>query len=80
MTWCWNGRPPITSHHRNCKSYNLERESVALVAALIKALEDWGAEEDGIHPDAWEPYLKAVGFVGDLHKLAQIAKSDEKDK
>ena len=69
-TWCRDGLPPFTEHHRNCKNRNLEAESVALVSALVKGIENWAADSDGVHPDVWDAYQKALVFVGGFKKLA----------
>lgn len=71
-TWCRDGRPPLTEHHRNCPQRNLEAESLALVSALIKGIECWAADEDGVHPDAWDAYCRAIWFVGDIAKLKMV--------
>jgi hypothetical protein len=76
-TWCSDGRPPLTEHHRNCPKRNLEAESVALVSALIKGIENWSADEDGVHPDAWDAYCRAIVFVGDLAKLKVVLEKSE---
>ena len=76
-TWCRDGRPPLTEHHRNCPKRNLEAESVALASALIKGIENWAANEDGVHPDAWDAYCRAIVFVGDLAKLKVVLEKSE---
>lgn len=73
LTWCSDGRAPFISHLKGCKHYNLERDSIDLVKSLIKALEDWAADEDGIHPDAWNDYLKALIFIGDFKKFNKVS-------
>jgi hypothetical protein len=75
--WCRDGRPPLAKHHRNCPAYDLESESLALVTALINGIEGWAADEDGVHPDAWDAYCQAIVFVGDLAKLKRVLEKSE---
>jgi hypothetical protein len=78
LNWCRNGMPPITEHHPRCKLYNLEKESVVLVTDLIKGIEAWASDEDGVHPELWPAYLQALYFIGDSKALANaINKSEE---
>jgi hypothetical protein len=78
-TWCGDGRPPLTQHHRNCPARNLESESMELVSSLIKGIENWAADEDGVHPAAWDAYCRAIVFVGDLAKLKVVIEKDAKE-
>jgi len=75
--WCRDGSAPITEHDKKCPNYNLENESLELVKLLINGMERWGSDEDGIHKDAWEAYLKALVFVGNLNGLRNAIKSAE---
>ena len=75
--WCRDGRPPITKHHHSCPHYNLEGESVALVTSLIKGIEAWAADGDGVHPELFDAYCRAVTFAGDLAKLKRILEKTE---
>lgn len=71
-TWCAHGLPPLTHHHRNCPNRNLESECLELVSSLINGMENWAADADGVHPDAWYAYCRAILFVGDLDKLKVV--------
>lgn len=73
-TWCSDGRPPITEHHRDCPKHHLESEALALVSDLIRAIEGWAADADGVHPDAWKAYCNALVFVGDFRRLTVVLK------
>lgn len=75
--WCSDGRPPLTNHHRHCQSYDPVGDALALTAALIKGIEDWAADCDGVHPDAWDAYCRAVLFVGDLAKFKSLMEKPE---
>lgn len=64
--WARNGMLPFTEHHANCPKLNLSKESVQLVKRLVKGMEAWGQDCDGIHPEAWEAYKAGKVFVGEL--------------
>ncbi len=67
--YCRDGSLPLTEHHPQCEKYNLESESLELVNKLIRGIEQWGADEDGIHDDVYDIYCKALVFTGQLNKL-----------
>jgi hypothetical protein len=50
----------LTGHHEGCKhSPKALGKALELIAELAKGMECWAADEDGIHPEAWEAYRKA---------------------
>lgn len=55
----------LTGHHEGCPhSPKALDKALELIAALARGMELWGAEEDGIYPDAWEAYRKAKALQG----------------
>ena len=40
--------------------------AMALIRELTKALEAWGAEEDGIFPPAWDAYKRGKCAIGEF--------------
>ena len=55
----------LTGHHERCPhSPKALDKALELIAALARGMELWGAEEDGIYPDAWEAYRKAKALEG----------------
>jgi hypothetical protein len=36
-----------------------------LIVGLVRGMESWAADEDGIHPDAWEWYERAKVAIGE---------------
>ena len=74
--WCRDGILPLTEHHKQCPQYNLEADSVTIVLALIKGIEDWASEEDGVYPKAWDAYCQALAFVGQMDKLRRAKESE----
>lgn len=64
--WCRDGVFPLTQHHPRCAFYNLKVESVGIICRLVRAMEVWGEEEDGIFKPAWEAYITAKSFIGEF--------------
>jgi hypothetical protein len=57
----------LTGHHEGCPhSPKALDKALELIAALARGMELWGAEEDGIYPEAWEAYRKAKALQGVL--------------
>jgi hypothetical protein len=55
----------LTGHHEGCpRSPKALDKALELIAALVRGMELWGAEEDGIYPEAWEAYRKAKALQG----------------
>ena len=60
MTWGNDRlRSLIDIHHHNCPKRDVEASAIALIGDLIKGMESWAQDEDGIHPDAWNAYQRA---------------------
>lgn len=51
-------------HHPNCERYRPEPEIRDLLQRLIDGIESWASDEDGVHPDCWDAYVKACGACG----------------
>lgn len=67
--WCdVNTRHRIlTGHHENCcASPSALEKALDLVAKLAHGMDCWAADEDGIHPDAWEAYKQAKLLEGEV--------------
>ena len=52
------------SHHPHCKRYQPEPEMRELLEELIDGIESWASDEDGVHPDCWDAYVRACGVCG----------------
>lgn len=52
-------------HHTKCPEFNLDRAVRALVAPLVRGMEAWGSDEDGIHPEAWNAYVEGKRALGE---------------
>lgn len=64
MRWARDGKDgAFYEHHRRCKSFNPEKELIALIKELIKGIECWAGDEDGVHYECWEAYKKAKWMI-----------------
>lgn len=67
-TWC-HTRPGIavlTGHHETCEHRpDLFGSAADLIHALVRGIEDWGAQEDGIPDPLWMAYAKAKAVLGE---------------
>lgn len=55
----------LTGHHENCpRSRPAIEKALDLIMLLADGMERWGADEDGIHPDAWTAYRRAKALEG----------------
>lgn len=65
--WC-DTHPQIrflTGHHENCpRRVPMDVAWHDLVRRLVKGMELWAHDEDGIHPDAWEAYKHGKSVLG----------------
>lgn len=53
------------AHHTRCPQFNLDRAVRALVAPLVRGMEAWASDEDGIHPEAWDAYVAGKRAIGE---------------
>ena len=63
-----NQAPLFLSHHPNCEHYDPDPEIRELLLALVDGIETWAADEDGIHSECWDAYVKACSVVGLSHR------------
>lgn len=55
----------FTKHHIDCEKYNPIAEVREVLTRLIRGMECWASDEDGIHPEAWEAYADAKMMLGE---------------
>lgn len=49
-------------HHPSCSKFSARNERyfiVKLLQDLIKGIDEWASDEDGIHQEVWEAYKRA---------------------
>jgi hypothetical protein len=67
-TWCDDDLRVrlLTGHARGCQ--NAEQTplnaALGLIAELAKGMEEWAADEDGVHDRAWPAYRRAKALQG----------------
>ena len=72
----------LTGHHENCVNKKIsEREGfLNLLRELIRGIECWAADEDGIHPDCWKVYSNVKILLGEKIKEENTARTREELK
>jgi len=62
--WASDGRLPLLSHHRKCEAYMPVTELMEIISGLLRGIESWGAEEDGIYGGCFDAYKRAKVAMG----------------
>ena len=74
----------LTEHHPRCPRYDPEGDAREVIKALVKGIDAWASDEDGVHDDCWDAYANAREmlfrpvsverqFVRDqMHKLGNV--------
>jgi hypothetical protein len=70
--WVRDDMPLITEHHPKCKHYYLEGEARQIIEGLVKGILAWAADEDGVHPDCWDAYVKGCCVIGKPHMVNNV--------
>ena len=69
VNWARAGIFPLTAHHPNCAKYNPVKDCMEIIRPLLKGIEYWAADEDGVHPECWTAYKRAKEFVGEFNYI-----------
>lgn len=64
MDWGRNGLTLLTGHHRHCPKYRIDAEGMRLLRNLLDGIEEWAADEDGVHWECWDAYRQACLALG----------------
>lgn len=55
----------LTGHHARCPHGGDQlTAALALIAELVKGIEQWASEEDGVYDGVWKAYQKAKALQG----------------
>jgi len=55
----------LTEHHPNCIGYDPEKDAKVIITNLIRGIESWASDEDGVHYDCWDAYQRAKFSIGE---------------
>jgi len=69
QNWCRDGQKIITKHHPRCSKHSLESDAHELITDLLRGIEAWSSDEDGVHPECWEAYKRAKASVWEMHDV-----------
>lgn len=61
--------PLFVPHFSDCVHFGPTLRD--LLEALVRGIETWSSEEDGVHPDCWSAYERAKLAIGDPVKLSE---------
>ncbi len=62
--WARTGQRFITRHAPTCAHYDPESDAREIIDGLIRGMDAWASDEDGIHPEAWDAYRVARAATG----------------
>ena len=68
--WCgWRDSFVLTGHHERCPNRNKSETEGAkeLIFNLVRGIEYWAAETDGVPEKLWEDYKKAKTVIGEYN-------------
>lgn len=74
--WAREGQALVTTHHPHCHRYDLAGDAVNLIRDLIKGIERWAGDEDGVHRECWEAYKIAKIAVWQGHEIREESAAD----
>jgi hypothetical protein len=46
-------------------------KTAELLKQLTVGIESWAKDEDGVHPDVWNAYVKAKTIIGEANTLGK---------
>lgn len=52
-------------HHERCEKHVPLIGAIALITSLVRGMEEWASDEDGVHPGAWGSYVRAKQLLGE---------------
>lgn len=56
----------LTEHHENCPKCDIRGDALKQITNLVRGVEAWAADEDGVHPDCWQAYRRAKLSIGEF--------------
>ena len=65
VNWCSHDVDMVilTGHHENCPHRKNSKAILDFIKELVRGMEAWACEQDGIHPDAYDAYLKGKALL-----------------
>lgn len=54
----------ITEYHRDCEHCAPKIDAQLIINDLLKGINCWAQDEDGVHFDCWDAYKSAYAFIG----------------
>ena len=48
-----------------CAKYDPKGDAIEIITSLVRGIESWASDEDGVHDDCWEAYQRAKFYIGE---------------
>ena len=77
QNYCHSGQPPILRHHYACNKYRPISEMLEIITDLVKGIQNWAADEDGVHHDCWKAYSRAKICIGQYDHIQKQIESEQ---
>jgi hypothetical protein len=62
----------LLGHHHRCPHAPKPEQAMRiLIGELVRGMDAWAHDCDGVHPDAWDAYRRAKLFQGEFVDLAK---------
>lgn len=59
----------LTEHHPRCEKYDPIGDAIKIIQGLVRGIECWARDEDGVHGECWEAYKRAKVSLGHFDVL-----------
>lgn len=65
-------------HHRDCPKHNPDSDMLCMLNELLDGIDEWAADEDGVHYKCWAAYCRAQIMRGNHNYLGREDEEDER--
>lgn len=62
--------PLLLPHFPDCPEFGMSLRE--LIQGLVRGIEAWAGDEDGVHPACWQWYQRAKHVLGEMDVANQV--------
>jgi len=62
----------FSKHHPNCEKYDPAGDAKIMITKLLRGIEAWAGDEDGVHPAVFRSYREAKIMMGEFDVLRKL--------